>query len=256
VVTAKKLVLSMTLGVSGMLLSGGSFATTVLNIPGPTFGFFDFADAALADSWTQSFNLSDGSISVTVQGLEPSGGAINFYLTTAVGPSATLGNLVAFNSIQAPFAVTTVTPFQNLNLGPGTYYLIMADYTPNNTGLDGPDWNYRADYNLAGTQIQTVPGLTLNPMEEASALGPYAPATTFEPVTLSALQGVMTVTGTVTPVPLPSTWALFSAAVLALGIVGTKANSGYSLVFRLELLASMKALMSSAMPRSRSHCSL
>jgi hypothetical protein len=79
-------------------------ATTVLNVPGPTDGYADFGAAALADSWTQNFSLTNGSISIDVQGLEPSGGTIYFYLTTQLGPTATLGDLVAFTSLDVPFA--------------------------------------------------------------------------------------------------------------------------------------------------------
>ncbi len=162
----------------GMCWTVTANADTLLDIPGPTFGYYDFGDAALADSWTQEFSVANGSISVDLQGLQPSGGTIHFYLTTDIGASATLSDLVAFTSLEVPFALTTLTPFSNLNLGPGTYYLVLADYIPNNTDFNGPDWNcYSRD-----TGIETAPGLTLNPMEEAYPLSPFAPASTFKTV--------------------------------------------------------------------------
>ncbi len=207
-------ILALTL--SSLCWAGASTATTLLDIPGPTIGFADFGDSALADPWTQNFSVTNGSISVYVQGLEPSGGPINFYLTTDIGPSATLSDLVAFNSLQVPFALTQVTPFQNLSLGPGNYYLILADYTPNNTGVDGPDWNYYA----GESAIQTAPGLTFGAGLEAFPLGPFAPAATFQPIEID-IRGVVSYTGTVVPtttVPEPSTLVLFAFALMALGI--------------------------------------
>ncbi len=209
-------------GIFAMILLGTGWtepatASTILNIPCPTIGYADFGDSALADSWTQNFGITNGSISVYVQGLEPSGGTINFYLTTALGATATLDDLVAFTSVEVPFALTPVTPFSDLDLGPGTYYLILADYTPDNTGVNGPDWNY-----YAGTNIDTAPGLTLSPMEGAFSLGPFAPAADFTPVEI-AVQGTLSFTGTIvpatTPAPEPSSVLMFTLGLLAFGLV-------------------------------------
>jgi len=209
-------------GIFAMILLGtgwtdAAMASTILNIPGPTIGYADFGDSALAVSWTQNFGITNGSISVYVQGLEPSGGTINFYLTTALGATATLDDLVAFTSVEVPFALTPVTPFSDLNLGPGTYYLILADYTTDNNGFDGPDWNY-----YAGTNIDTAPGLTLSPMEGAFSLGPFAPAADFTPVEI-AIQGTLSFTGTIVPAtttaPEPSSVLMFTLGLIAVGLV-------------------------------------
>jgi len=199
----------------GMCGTGTAIGSTVLNIPGPTIGYADFGDSALADSWTQNFSVTNGSISVYVQGLEPNGGTINFYLTTDIGSTATLSDLVAFASLEEPFALTQVTPFTNLNLGPGTYYLILADYTPNNTGVDGPDWNYYS----GETNIMEAPGLTISPGLGAFSLGPFAPAADFTPLSID-IRGTLSFTGTIVPVasaPEPSTMLMFAAAFVALG---------------------------------------
>lgn len=201
----------------GMGWSGAAMASTVLDIPGPTIGYADFGDGAIADSWTQDFSVTNGSISLYVQGLEPSGGTIHFYLTTNIGPTATLSDLVAFTSLDEPFELTSVTPFTNLNLGPGTYYLILADYTPNNTGIDGPDWNYYS----GETNIVEAPGLTIGPGLEASSLGPFAPAADFEPISID-IRGTLDLTGTIIPVtttPEPLTLLMLAAGLLALGVV-------------------------------------
>ncbi len=157
-----KLALGVTLSLGALSLAGKSSATTLLQVPGPVEGYFDFGGGALADSWTQDFAVTDGSVSVTIAGAD-SGGAVDFYLTTAIGPGATLSNLVAFASIDVPYAVTSLTPFQNLNLGPGTYYMIIADYPQNtNNPAFGAEWLYRL---TALPNIQTVPGLTINPFD-------------------------------------------------------------------------------------------
>jgi hypothetical protein len=99
-----------------------------------------------------------------------------------------------------------------LRIGPSEIHQQLS-----NTGFAGPDWNY-----YTGTNFQTVPGLTLNPMEEAFPLGPFAPAATSQD--LDVYQGVLSFTGTivaVTPptVPEPSTLVPFAAALAGLGIV-------------------------------------
>jgi len=196
--------------------TGTATASTVLDIPGPTIGYADFGDSAIADSWTQNFSVTNGSISAYVQGLEPSGGTINFYLTSAIGASATLSDLIAFTSLNVPFELTQETPFTDLNLGPGTYYLILADYTPNNNGVDGPDWNYFS----GETNILEAQGLTIGPGLDAFSLGPYAPAADFSPISID-IRGTLSFTGTIVPVastPEPSTMLMFGAAFLALGV--------------------------------------
>jgi len=211
--------------VLGVLLFGVCWTTTaiadtVLNIPGPTFGYFDFADAALADSWTQDFSVTNGSISVDVQGLAPSGGTVHFYLTTAIGASATLSDLVAFTSVEVPYALTTVTPFSNVNLGPGTYYLVMADYTPNDTPATGPDWNYYS----GDSGVVTAPGLTANVLEEAFPLSPFAPASAFK-IDPYDERGVLSFTGTIVPqapTPEPSSVLLIAVTLLVFGAARVK----------------------------------
>lgn len=214
--TVKTSALFVTLALTGALLSGRSSAQTLLDIPAIT-GWFEFGNGALADSWTQSASVTDGSISVGVQGADPSGGPINFYLTTAIGSSATLSNLVAFTSIQVPFVTTTVTPFTNLSLGPGTYYLVMADYN-STSQVNGAAWTYWA----GDSNIQTAPGFTVGgPIEAASSLSMFAPASNFTQDEYD-LRGVLSLTGTVSQTTThqapdidPSTTA--SAATLLLG---------------------------------------
>jgi hypothetical protein len=207
----------------GTCWTGKAMASTALQIPGPTSGYFTFADAALADSWTQNFSVTDGSISMDIQGLGSGGDATDFYLTTNIGATATLSDLIRFTSIEVPFALTYVTPFTGLDLGPGTYYLIVADYTPNNNGVDGPDWNY-----YAGANIEEAPGLTLNPMLSAISLGPFAPAADFAPVTIP-IQGTVYYTGTITTVastPEPSTMLMIAVALCLIGIVRARRRTG------------------------------
>jgi hypothetical protein len=209
----------LALSFAAAFLTGESSADTLLDVPGPTFGYANFGSAALADSWTQSFAVTDASISVLVQGADPSGGPVNFYLTNAIGPTATLSNLVAFTSMQMPFALTSVTPFANLNLAAGTYYLVMADYGEGESNpIYGADWNYLP---TAASGIQTASGLTLNSMLTTSgALSMFAPASNFVQESLP-LQGVISYTGTeastVSQAPEMDPSAATSAASLLVG---------------------------------------
>jgi hypothetical protein len=210
----------------GVCWTSAAMADTVVDIPGPTGDYYFFGDAALADSWTQDFSVTNGSISVYVQGLDQTGGTIHFYLTTAIGASATLSDLVAVTSLDVPSDPTTETPFSNLNLGPGTYYLIMADYTPNlSSSFDGPAWNYYA----GDAGIMTAPGLTLNPMEEASSLGPYAPAASFG-IDPYDEHGVMSFTGTIVPTsPTPEPSSVLLIAVTLLAFVTTRIKRSWKI---------------------------
>jgi hypothetical protein len=112
----------------------------------------------------------------------------------------------------------TVTPFSNLNLAPGNYYLVLADYTATSP-FTGPDWNYNEASNA-----QTVPGLVLNSMEEATDLSPFAPASVFQAETLD-IDGVMSLSGTevtVAATPEPSLSLLLALALTACGIARSK----------------------------------
>ncbi len=190
-------------------------ATTVLNVPGLE-GYYDFVGGALADSWTQNFSLTDGSISVRVQGALNASATVRFYITTQIGPNATLSDLVAFTSIDLPInEVVTVTPFSNLNLAPGTYYLVLADYNLPYNKYDYSSWIY----NLANT-VETAPGLVINPMYGAGSLGTFAPASTFVETSLP-VDGVMSLSGTIvqaTPTPEPSSILLLGLALAIFGI--------------------------------------
>ncbi len=194
-------------------------ATTVLNVPGLE-GYYDFVGGALADSWTQNFSLTDGSISVRVQGALNASATTRFYITTQIGPNATLSDLVAFTSIDLPInEVVTVTPFSNLNLAPGTYYLVLADYNLPYNKYDYSAWIY----NLAST-VETAPGLVINPMYGTGSLGTFAPASTFVESSL-AIDGVMSLSGTVvqaTPTPEPSSVLLLGLALAIFGIARRK----------------------------------
>jgi hypothetical protein len=67
--------------------------------------------------------------------------------------------MAAATSIQVPFALTTVTPFTNLSLGAGSYYLIMAGYNTGENGIYGPDWSY-PQYGVMSYTGTVVPNTT------------------------------------------------------------------------------------------------
>ena len=198
-------------------LASEASSTTVLNIPGPTGGFYMLAGGALADSWTQNFSLADASIGVRVQSAISEAVTMDFYVTTQIGPTATLSDLVAFTSMDFPADSVsvdqTITPFSNLNLSPGTYYLVLADYNLPYNQYDYSAWNYNVNNG------QTVPGLVVNSIQAASSLSTFAPASTFTDV--PGYYGVMSLSGTVvqsTPTPEPSSLLLLALPLTVFGV--------------------------------------
>ncbi len=84
----------------------------------------------IASCWTFTAAFNNVSYTVAANGLYRGAGTTeNYYLTDAIGPSATSSNVIWSGSetfASGGWADGTTPVFTGLNLGPGTYYLIIA----------------------------------------------------------------------------------------------------------------------------------
>ena len=83
-----------------------------------------------AASWTQAGTFNGVSITAGVFGVPNAGVTATAWLTTAIGPGATIADQIA----TAP--ITSSTIFSGLTLGPQTYYLVLLF----NSGTNVAGW--------------------------------------------------------------------------------------------------------------------
>jgi hypothetical protein len=105
-----------------------------------------------AASWTTTSAYSNVSIAATVGAYVPPG-TMTAYLTTAIGPTETVADQVATSTIPVGAGPEQDTFFSGLNLGAGTYYLVLTS--------GGVPLDYWFGSNGAGgTTITTDTGVT------------------------------------------------------------------------------------------------
>jgi hypothetical protein len=167
------------------------------------------SDRTFAQGWTMTSAYTDVSISAAVGNYANPGALIYAWLTTNIGPTITGADVIASTEITSLDSGSTRTIFSNLNLGAGTYYLVMTGGT--NLDLNSADW-------FGASAESTAPGVTL--LSYASAQDPATntsnpPASTFTTNTGSYLD--IQVTENLPAVPEPTT-ALFGVALV--GVCG------------------------------------
>jgi len=175
-----------------LFLSTNAGATTIFSVSGLYQGVSSgvvlggLFETVVAQSWTMSTGFSGVSISVPLSaGLTGEPALIKAFLVNQIGPGTTVANQVASSSFSvsnSEFAPAQTTIFSGLDLGPGTYYLVLTGFpqTPTN---DQGDWH---DSGGDGTATVTFgPGVT-TPGWFGTTTTPqtgvdlsYAPASTF-----------------------------------------------------------------------------
>jgi hypothetical protein len=178
---------------------------------GPTLASFQ----DLVASWTATTSYSDVSIDVNLLGT-PGTYSGTAYLTETIGPGTTLSDQIVEEPFTAnltsfPFQ-SSISLFQGLTLGPGTFYLTLSSGADPNAGFA---W-------ITATHDQSIatgPGVTRN--EDLTSFGnsqaSFAPASVFSPLPFDGPSPLsFSVTGTSTPVPEPKDVFIVGVALLGL----------------------------------------
>jgi hypothetical protein len=141
-----------------------SLAPIVSVSEAPDNDFLIIGTGAVETSWTQTGSFSNVSIAAPL-----ANGPDQIYLTNAIGPAATQQNVIA--SVMLPItgqtsgAASLTTLFTGLNLGPGTYYLVVQ----------GGDW----DIVDGGETATLAPGVTLGSNNFAQTPMTFVPDSNF-----------------------------------------------------------------------------
>lgn len=207
------------LRVSAWLTVGCSagLAQTIVAVPGPYLSAP--GNTAQATSWTASRAYTN--VTITADVFNSTFVISGASLTTQIGPGATSAQQIATTTVPPVFG-GTATLFTGLNLGPGTYYLVLMF---NSGQFSSGAWQVQA----SASPITLGTGVTLGP----SLVGPfssfpsYGPSASFSGLSSTGFLNdgdrfMFSVTGdavsspTASPVGTPalSVWGLGGLAIL------------------------------------------
>jgi PEP-CTERM motif-containing protein len=202
--------------ITGILASIGSAVATPITIvsdTGPTQGQAVLSTAA-GEAWTETGTYSNVTITFLLNGGVTFNGTGTAYLMNQIGPGTTAANEVATPfAITAPVATSSfITLFSGLNLGPGTYFLLVdganASTPVGASGTGSP--TYTEDSGVGSVHEVIVSGT------EAA----FAPASTFSTSTNALFFTVTGTAGAASSAPEPGTLAMlgtgFGGLILAL----------------------------------------
>lgn len=202
--------------ITGILASLGSAVATPITIvsdTGNTQGQ-SILSAAAGEAWTQTGTYSNVTITFRLNGGVMFDGTGTAYLMNQIGAGTT-----AANEVTAPFAITApvatssfITLFSGLNLGPGTYFLLIDGANSSTpvgaSGTTSP--TYTEDAGVSNIHEMVVTGT------EAA----FAPASTFSTSTNAFFFTVTGTAGAASSAPEPGTLAMlgsgFGGLILAL----------------------------------------
>jgi hypothetical protein len=185
-------------------------------------------------SWTQAVPTTNTSIGVIVSGpgaavgpgSPPMGyGVVDFWLTNAVGPSATSDNVITSGNFIAPViqdinnlnTSPMTSLFSGLSLNPGKYYLILQSLYSCAWigGLSDPS------NPLSDALVTTAPGFsegTIGFVPWESFMGQFSPSADWQADSTPGDHLIYSIEGTA--VPLPPTVLLLGSSLL--GLVGLR----------------------------------
>jgi hypothetical protein len=160
-------------------------------------------------SWTQTARYFNVYISAGLFAEGTGSQAGMAYLMTATGPGTTTASQIATASFVAPDIESYLTLFSNIELGPGTYYLLL---TSGVTGSNCVCWALPSSYTYTHASDVTQNGYNYY---SSSSPNPYPPANSFE--FANGLQGqepIYQVTGDADPLPEPGEWPCVALGLL------------------------------------------
>lgn len=87
---------------------------------------------ALEVSWSSQNSYTDVTVSASVEAnvFATTPQSATAYLTTEIGPGATPSTEIVSTTFTLPYLFEAVRLFNNLSLGPGTYYLVLYSSAP------------------------------------------------------------------------------------------------------------------------------
>lgn len=183
----------------------------------------------VATSWTQTASFSDVTIHASLVSIDESFRDGTAYLTNAIGPGTTPAAEVAPpENFTAPVASTAFGPvpltvlFSSLNLGPGTYYLVLSAPFQNQTFGSPLSWQIPTDPVIT-TAASATNGSAFEANTSVSTVNPFPPASSF----LITEQPMFDVTS----VPEPTT-SILLISVAALILYRSWSNSAIRFFFR------------------------
>jgi hypothetical protein len=204
-------------------------AATIFDVSGPFEGTTSglvlggSSNQIIAQSWTMSTSASGVSISVPLSaGITGEPALVDAFLVDQIGSGTTAADQLAFASFSlsdAEDAPAELTIFSGIDLGPGTYYLVLSGF-PQTTSNDIGDWHLPTG-GSASTTISFGPGVTTPGWYAANDnfLGvdlSYAPASTFENLSDPFFGDVPGPLISVTAAPEPSMTSVLAAMALSL----------------------------------------
>jgi hypothetical protein len=179
-----------------MFLSACSLqASIIASVTGPLSG--GDGNRVFAVSWTQTDPFTDVTIVANLFGVPAAGVTATAWLTTDIGPTATVADQIATASI------TSDTIFSGLTLSPETYFLVLLI----NSGGNVAGWD-----ETSSPTLTAAPGVTIG----ASYFGAFGDFPSFGPSeSMNQVAGtplLFSVSGTPS-VPEPSSFLLFASAL-------------------------------------------
>lgn len=213
----------------------GALAESLISFTGTnalsTYAFLSDEDVNWVVAWSQSSSSNNVTLSAVLTSLVGSTTG-NWYVTTAIGPTATGADVVYSGSYSPAILGFADNNFDTaprtllgsgLHFDPGTYYLV----------LDGPPGTYLNNAQWLGGRYPTItlaPGFSIGNYYSASSssgwgdpaipLNPFAPANSFKqwvPWSLGTML-VFEMESVDRAVPLPSTLPLAAMGLLALSL--------------------------------------
>jgi hypothetical protein len=205
---------------AGLALAPPAFSGTVFSQSGTATNDFVIGsnvEQIFEAGWSTLGSFSNVSISAEVSDFGDPASVITAYLTTAIGPTETTEDQIATFTFSPATNDEVDTLFSGLNLGPGSYYLVLAS---GSTAISGW-WGARSPTTTTGSGVTFNGDGFANNVDSGSPDPANPPASTF----VFDLGLLVDVTGDPVTVPEPASLALMLPAAIAAICLGKRLSS-------------------------------